>query len=123
MDRRKWLESTGYLTGSMAFGVATEESDEDWLVLPGRPESEFNGLRESPTGSMERDVQGVEFVCYRDGKLNIIRALTQSFADRWRIAHDICMRLKPTKKSHRKLIFRMALYGENTANEKNLQEA
>lgn len=105
------LKQFAILTGSVAFGVARHNSDEDWLI------SDKNA---SAMGIMSYDLGDYTngFRAYREGNLNLIVYCEEdnrgywSFRERWLMAHQHCMIERPREKARRIKIFRHYLYGE-----------
>lgn len=114
ITRRSFLSTCAVLTGSVAFGVATHNSDEDWLI------SASDALRLGvPLNDKHWDQYMLEgFSSYREGGLNLIIYWDEKchvFRDCWMRAHEHCMVERPRKKSRRIKIFRHYLYGEALA--------
>lgn len=106
MLRRDFLRSAALFTGSIAFGVGTRNSDEDYL-LDRRLASDAKVGRTQWQGDYP-----LEFRSYREGNINVIVFFHPEFERRWYAAHDHCMIERPREKSRRIKIFRHYLYGE-----------
>lgn len=105
ITRRDMLKRLAVLTGSVAFGVATHGSDEDWLI------SQENAAQLGlPCESDPRYPHA--FCTYREGNLNVIIWHTKAFRDRWMEAHRHCQIERPRDRARRVRIFRHYLYGE-----------
>lgn len=105
MTRRSFLAASAMLTGSVAFGVATRQSDEDWLWMDDKWPEHHGG----------HDVRYPfedGFHAIRHGNVNIIVPHSDEFRQRWLKAHRHCMVERPREKARRIRIFRHYLYGE-----------
>lgn len=104
ITRRCFLAKVAVLTGSVAFGVATHKSDEDWLIAA--IEATKLGIK------FELSDYPNDFRTYRQGNLNLIVYESNDFRDRWMKAHRHCVIEQPRDKKRRVRIFRHYLYGE-----------
>jgi len=111
INRRSFLATVATLTGSVAFGVATRKSDEDWLI--GCEDAEKLGVPVDDLNEYgDPKYHDVGFSTYREGNLNLIIAKSASFHDRWMKAHRHCVIERPRDRKRRIKIFRHYLYGE-----------
>jgi hypothetical protein len=106
MNRRDFLGRVAILTGSVAFGVATHKSDEDWLIS--KEDFEAMGLSSSAVGSVAEE--GSKSI--RVGNQNFIVYGNTDFRNRWMKAHRHCVIERPSDKARRIKIFRHYLHGE-----------
>lgn len=105
LTRRSFLAKVAVLTGSIAFGVATRGSDEDWLISA----HDATGL--GIAFDLPSDYPDY-FRTYREGNINLIVYQTNNFRDRWMQAHRHCVIERPRERARRIRIFRHYLYGE-----------
>lgn len=106
MNRRDFLARVGLLTGSVAFGVATHQSDEDWLIS----QADYDKLGLKGGDPASRIGRGFHSV--RHGNINYVIYHDDDFRDRWLKAHRHCEIERPRNKARRVKIFRHYLYGE-----------
>lgn len=96
------------LTGSVAFGVATEKSDVDYFI----PSTVADKFPPNDNESTEGASDCGEFRSIRESELNFIISKSADFDCRWMLAHEQCVQEKPNSKARRIAIFRHYLYGE-----------
>jgi len=107
MIRISELSKHGILTGSTAFGVASREADEDWILYA------YHAARcginiAHCTHSYGRDR---EFATYREGRINVVLAMTGSFLEAWLAAHRHCQIERPKSRARRVDVFRHYMEG------------
>ena len=112
LTRRSLLANVATLTGSVAFGVATLKSDEDWLI--GITEAIAIGVRPEDVKVHDVGCYGCDFLTYREGNLNLIISDSPAFHERWMQAHRHCVIERPRERARRVKIFRFYLYGEGS---------
>lgn len=106
MIRRDFLKRLAVLTGSVAFGVATHNSDEDWLI------SDANVEELGVPRDYWKEGYTEGFHSYREGNINLVIYHSDDFRNRWMKAHRHCVIERPRDKARRVKIFRHYLYGE-----------
>lgn len=112
IKRRDILARHAMLTGSVAFGVAGRNSDEDWLIGPEELADvlvEFNPEIDQYGRILDGECN---FNSVREGKYNLIVCHSIVFGYMWMKAHRHCKIERPRDKKRRIKIFRHYLYGE-----------
>jgi len=105
------LKRLAVLTGSVAFGVAKPNTDEDWLISEDALTELDDSQNDDDNGGYDCDeCDGFRSVRY--GAINLIVYQTEEFLARWMKAHNHCLIEQPRQKERRVKIFRHYLYGE-----------
>lgn len=82
-----------FLTGSRCYGIPTEGSDWDLVVLMSADTAAQLG--ESPGNECKYDLHCSASTAFRFGILNLIVCFTEEEFENWRLARDKCLAEKP----------------------------